>query len=60
MQSLQQAVFGYIGYHSREGRSGIGRDAIIEEMRRKGYLEPLFERVDEALRGMLEIILLKL
>jgi hypothetical protein len=54
MQSLGQAVFGYVGYNSREGRKGIGRNAIIREMRRKGYLEPLCERVDSALRGMLE------
>ncbi len=51
MQSLRQAVYRYICFHSKERRRGIGEENIVREMRSRGYLEPVQERVRTAITG---------
>ncbi|MBP7708228.1 hypothetical protein KA107_00965 [Candidatus Pacearchaeota archaeon] len=50
MQSLGQAVYRYVCFHSKERRRGIGEDKIVQEMLHRGYLEPVRERVQKALK----------
>lgn len=49
MQSLGQAVYRYICSRTREGE-GASKREIIEEMKNRGYLEPLAKRIDLALQ----------
>jgi hypothetical protein len=59
MQSLGQAVYRLICLHSQEGRTGIGRQAIVEEMASRGYRPPLRERVEDALHDYNDFIAFK-
>ncbi len=56
MQSLGQAVYRYVCFHSREGRRGVRAEAIVQEMASRGYLEPLGERVRGALNESLKSV----
>lgn len=56
MQSLGQAVYRFVCMNSKKGMVGVREESIIEEMASRGYLEPLRERVHDALTQNLTIV----
>jgi hypothetical protein len=53
MQSLNQAVYRHVCYCSQDNRRGVTEEGLTKEMKARGYLEPVADRVRDALVGML-------